>query len=106
MKTTYLKTIEAWTRDQEAESHGGNLKSQRVGDKLLLIGYNWAVYGYRWHGQFYLFPDWHGYSSTTSKHVNAMHREASIMAGPAGVCINQEGKPSLADMATPIAHAS
>jgi hypothetical protein len=99
MKATNNKVIEAWTDGLEAENHTGGLKSVRMGDKLLLVGNGWAVYGYNWKGQFYLFPDWYGYSAATSKHYNRMAYEASRKAGPAGVCINCEGREQIASFA-------
>lgn len=98
-KGNTTQVIGAFLKGEEMESYGGNLKSLNIKDKTVLIGYGWAVYAERWHGQFYFFPEWHGYSRTTSKHYREAIEAAGTEATPQGVCIQTEGKPTLAQYA-------
>lgn len=44
-----------------------------------LMGYGWAIYAFRRSrdGEVFLYPDWHGYSNTTSKHITQLKRRLS-----------------------------
>jgi len=52
-------------------SNRRNLDSVKKGNKLLLVGYGWAVYGEKdlSTGKTTFYSGWRGYSSTTSKHL-------------------------------------
>ena len=98
MTTTNQGVIDAFTNGEEAKNHSGSLHSEDRGDGMtLLVGYNWAVYAINWHGQFYKFPEWHGYSTTTSRHWNMMEASAGQKAGVQGVCTCMEGRPESSD---------
>ncbi len=42
----------------------------------ILVGYGWAVYGHRTPNgnKVTVFSDWHGYSNTTSHHINLLEQ--------------------------------
>ena len=51
---------------------GGNIKTIKSGNDLLLVGYDWAIYGKKnlKTGKVTYYEGWYGYSPTTSKHLS------------------------------------
>ena len=49
-----------------------HINAIRIGDKIFLVGYDWAIYGENdlRIGKITYYSGWYGYSRTTSKHLS------------------------------------
>lgn len=60
-------------------SEQGTASRSRIVEKsghVVLLHYGWAVLAERVGNSYVVYPDWHGYSSTTSRIVNLVKRNA------------------------------
>lgn len=79
----------------DGKTRGKSLHMEIVdkGDKTLLVGYGWAVYGSRDKktGKVTFYKGWDGYSKTTSKHLSQTHLRGARKVS--------DKKPQLSDFA-------